>query len=160
MNTIKFFVPGKPATAGSKRGFVNKKTGKILMVDDCKRNPDWKNTCRAFAYQAYQRAPTRAAVTLSVDFWLPRPKSHYGTGKNATQLKSTAPRYHTTIPDATKLLRCLEDALTGILWRDDAQIVSQTVTKRYADDGERIGAQIMCRTFKQEKDNEATNYHG
>jgi Holliday junction resolvase RusA-like endonuclease len=36
------------------------------------------------------------------------------------------------MPDATKLLRGLEDALTGVVWHDDAQIVSQHVEKRYA----------------------------
>ena len=34
-------------------------------------------------------------------------------------------------PDATKLVRAVEDALTGLVWRDDAQVVIQTVRKRY-----------------------------
>ena len=31
----------------------------------------------------------------------------------------------------TKLVRAVEDALTGLVWRDDAQVVVQTVRKRY-----------------------------
>jgi Holliday junction resolvase RusA-like endonuclease len=70
---------------------------------------------------------------------MPRIGSHYGSGKNAEKLKPTAPKFHTVKPDATKLLRSTEDALTGILWRDDAQIARQTVEKSY---GERAGAWI------------------
>jgi Holliday junction resolvase RusA-like endonuclease len=70
-------------------------------------------------------------LLLRVDFYLARPKGHYGTGRNHGVLKLTAPAYPTTKPDATKLLRGLEDALTGVLWRDDAQIVAQYVFKHY-----------------------------
>ena len=71
---------------------------------------------------------------------MPRPKGHYRTGKNALILRKNAPEHPTTKPDATKLLRSTEDALTGILWKDDAQIWCQNVTKTY---GECPGAQIQ-----------------
>jgi Holliday junction resolvase RusA-like endonuclease len=41
---------------------------------------------------------------------------------------------HPTVkPDLTKLLRAVEDALTGVVWRDDSQIIHQVVNKEYAD---------------------------
>lgn len=49
--------------------------------------------------------------------------------------RPSAPHYPAVKPDATKLVRAVEDALTGICWRDDAQIVNQDVRKRYADTG-------------------------
>jgi Holliday junction resolvase RusA-like endonuclease len=42
----------------------------------------------------------------------------------------------------TKLLRAVEDAATGLLWWDDAQIVTQIITKGY---GTRPGVTIYCR---------------
>ena len=35
---------------------------------------------------------------------------------------------------ATKLIRAVEDALTGIVWRDDAQVAVQKVAKVYGDE--------------------------
>lgn len=33
------------------------------------------------------------------------------------------------MPDVLKLARGVEDALTGIVWRDDAQIVNESLSK-------------------------------
>jgi Holliday junction resolvase RusA-like endonuclease len=55
----------------------------------------------------------------------------YHTGRKAGQVKQTAPHYHTTKPDATKLLRALEDALKLICWNDDSQVARQRVDKVY-----------------------------
>ena len=33
---ISFWVPGIPKPAGSKRGFVNRKTGGVIITDACK----------------------------------------------------------------------------------------------------------------------------
>ena len=64
---------------------------------------------------------------------LPRPKSHWGTGRNADRLKDSAPAYPTPQPDLDKLTRAVFDALTAskrIV--DDAQITDAVVRKRYA----------------------------
>ena len=39
--------------------------------------------------------------------------------------------YPTVKPDSSKLLRAVEDSLTGTVWHDDAQVVSTQVEKRY-----------------------------
>jgi Holliday junction resolvase RusA-like endonuclease len=70
-------------------------------------------------------------LRVRFDFVFPRPKGHFGSGKNATVLKRNAPQYPVVKPDATKVIRSTEDALKGILWRDDSQIVTQAATKRY-----------------------------
>jgi crossover junction endodeoxyribonuclease RusA len=75
---------------------------------------------------------------------MPRPKGHYGSGKNELTVKNSAPKYPDKKPDCTKLLRALEDALTGILWIDDSQVVRQVVGKSYADTGDaKIGAHVF-----------------
>jgi Holliday junction resolvase RusA-like endonuclease len=83
-------------------------------------------------------------VTASFTFYLRRPKSHYL--KNGA-LRPKAPRRHTTKPDVLKLARAIEDALTGIVYQDDAQIVCEQLEKYYGDP-ERVVIQIedvLCR---------------
>ena len=130
---IEFFVPGIPKPAGSKRAFLNKKTGKIIVTEDCETSGDWRGDCKNFARKAYHENPIDGPVSLSVIFYMPRPKGHFGTGKKAGILKPNAPRWHTVKPDRTKLTRGLEDALTGIIWRDDSQVVCGEVVKIYGD---------------------------
>lgn len=129
---LTFFVPGVAKPAGSKRGFYAPKLGRVLIVDDCKKSRDWKGDVKYAAMQAMAgRAPVAHAVMLTVSFAMPRPKSHYRTGRHAGSLRPDAPKWCTTKPDATKLLRCVEDAMTGVVWRDDAQVCFQIVEKKY-----------------------------
>ena len=130
---ISFFVPGIPATAGSKTPFVNKKTGKVSMVPANKKQKPWMAIVRSYAQDAYAGPLFRGAIQLECKFYLPRPKGHYGTGKNADRLKPSAPAYPVGKPDCTKLLRAAEDALKGVIWHDDAQVVKQVNSKNYGD---------------------------
>ena len=38
---------------------------------------------------------------------------------------------HTGKPDADNVLKTVGDALNGIVWKDDSQIVSASINKRY-----------------------------
>lgn len=131
--SITLRVAGVPAPGGSKRAFVNRRTGRAIVVEDCKRNKTWREDVRAVAIEAMQgRELLTGPLQVFVTFYLPRPKNHYRTGKHSGELKSNAPWYHITKPDATKLWRSTEDALTGIIWRDDAQVAEQVIQKHYA----------------------------
>ena len=135
---IEFWCPGLPKTAGSKRAFIPKGWTRPIIVDDCKKGADWKADLKAFAIAAYAGAPLEGPLCLDVRFTLPRPKSH-STSKG---LRATAPAWHQSKPDLLKLTRCLEDALTGILWRDDSQIAAHLLTKAY---GDKPGAYVTVR---------------
>jgi Holliday junction resolvase RusA-like endonuclease len=57
--------------------------------------------------------------------YFPRPKSHYGTGRNAGKLKATAPTHNDGKPDRDNLDKAILDAMTGIgFMRDDKQVVA------------------------------------
>jgi Holliday junction resolvase RusA-like endonuclease len=134
--SIRFEVFGEARPAGSKRAFVNPHTGQAIVTDDSgKKGKTWRADIQAAAREAYDGPLLDGALDILVTFYRARPKSHYRTGKNADLLKDSAPRYPTARPDATKLLRAVEDALTGIIWVDDSLIVSQHAFKRFADDG-------------------------
>jgi Holliday junction resolvase RusA-like endonuclease len=134
MSEIAFFVPGIPRPGGSKKGFVNPKTGGVILVDAGTHTAAWKKTVRAYAEKIYRGEPLQGPVSLDIRFVMPRPKGHYGTGRNAGVLKCSAPIYHTIKPDRTKLLRSTEDALTGIVWKDDSQVCIGPIYKVYGDE--------------------------
>jgi Holliday junction resolvase RusA-like endonuclease len=148
VNLLRVFIPGIPRPGGSKTARVIERNGEIVrhngrplvtMRDDAKGNADWKQTVAFTARKFWRGQPARIPLRLSVTFRMPRLKGHYGSGRNAGELKPSAPRYHTVKPDSTKLMRALEDALTGIVWADDALIAEQYATKVY---GETPGAMV------------------
>lgn len=136
--TISFFVPGIPAPGGSKTSVYSQKHGRTFTFDSCKRNKPWRSSVEAAAAQAMsEQGGNRimaGPITVAVTFYMPRPKGHYGSGKNAGKIKPSAPSRHIVKPDTTKLWRAAEDAMKGIVWVDDAQIVNQNVGKMYAND--------------------------
>jgi len=147
---LDIFVPGLPAPGGSKR-YV----GGARIIDDAKRNKPWRDSVAAFALEQFEGPPVTCPVHLFVEFYLPRAKAHYGTGRNAGTLKPSAPRQHKIKPDVLKLTRSTEDALTGIVWADDAQVVHIFAGKQYVDpdpddqpEAQRIGAAITVRQLR------------
>lgn len=129
---IRFQVLGRAQPAGSKRAFANPKTGKMIVTDDNRRSRPWKQEVAAVAYQAMAGGPLLTGpLDLRVVFYVARPRGHYGTGRNADRVRPSAPPYPAVKPDVTKLVRGLEDACTGVVWRDDAQVVIQRVRKVY-----------------------------
>ncbi len=129
---IRFFVPGHAAPGGSKTCMILP-NGRKIYKDAGKNNAEWKADCKVYARQAYKGPPLTGALKCTAVFVMQRPKSHYGTGKNVNVLKPNAPKYHTSRPDSTKLFRSTEDALTGIIWADDGQVM-QSVEKIYGDE--------------------------
>ena len=129
--TIKFFAAGIPAPGGSKVGFVNPKTGRVVVKEDCKRNASWRSIVAHSALQAYRGPPLTGPVNMQIHFVMPRPKSHYRSGRYASWRRAEAPFFHEKAPDTTKLIRSTEDALKGIAWKDDSQVAIQTAFKTY-----------------------------
>ena len=69
-------------------------------------------------------------LTLRLDFYTPRPKGHHKPDGTLNTPGRRLP-YPTRKPDVLKLARAVEDALTGIAYRDDAQIVREHLAKHY-----------------------------
>jgi Holliday junction resolvase RusA-like endonuclease len=128
---ISFFVPGKPQPAGSKRAFiVNRKIDHkpIAVVSDANpKSKDWKIDVKHFAAEEYSGPLLTGPLLLELTFYLVRPEFH----RNQSGLTKSAPRHPISKPDLLKLTRGVEDALTGMIWRDDAQIVDHILRKRY-----------------------------
>lgn len=74
------------------------------------------------------------AVRVELIFKLPRPKGHFGSGKNSGIVKPSAPHYPTTKPDTDKLIRAVLDALTFVCFKDDSQVCDIQARKEYTED--------------------------
>jgi Holliday junction resolvase RusA-like endonuclease len=138
---IAFFVYGVPAPGGSKKTFVPMRNGvpvrrpggsiMVNTIDDAgQRNKNWRAAVAQAAGEAMRgREPLFSALSVRIVFNMPRPKDHFKT--NGT-LKGSAPVHHIKKPDVLKLGRSTEDAMTGIVWRDDSIIVNERLHKVYA----------------------------
>jgi len=126
-------VLGKPVPAGSKRGFpIRGKGGKIhvSVTDANAKTKPWQAQIRSEAGEQRQgQQLERGPLAAEVRFYLARPKGHFGK----RGLRPSAPEYPTVKPDATKLWRAVEDALEGVVYANDAQIVQQDIAKFYGE---------------------------
>jgi crossover junction endodeoxyribonuclease RusA len=123
-------VAGIPAPQGSKRH-----VGNGILVESSKKVGPWREAVAAavLAKTGGRVLFPSGPVAVAVVFYLPRPRSHYGTGRNAGVLKVSAPRYPFGQPDVDKLLRSTLDGLTAArVFGDDAQVAKAHAVKVYA----------------------------
>ncbi len=78
-------------------------------------------------------APILGPINLTVTFYMPRPKSHYGSGKKSDMLKDNAPEYHISRPDTDNYCKLIMDSLNSIFWKDDSQICQLMAQKKYSE---------------------------
>lgn len=124
----RFTVFGKAEPAGSKRSMRHKSSDKIITLDANPKAKDWKlSVGKVAGVLMGGRDPFDGPLYLRLTFYIERPKSHFGK----RGLLPSARKHPTTKPDVLKLTRGIEDALTGIVWKDDAQIVDEFCRKRY-----------------------------
>jgi Holliday junction resolvase RusA-like endonuclease len=110
----------------------------------------WREAIRWAAKMAYKGEPLDVLCVMSLVFVKPRPKAHYGTGRNAEVLKDRAPAAPGVKPDTGKMARAVEDALTGMLYRDDSLLVDTHHFKRYCHrwEPERVIVTLRPATFQ------------
>jgi Holliday junction resolvase RusA-like endonuclease len=126
---IGFTVYGAPVPQGSKRIF----RGNIVDMAP-QRLRSYRQDIHIAAQQAMDgREVFSMPVGVTVTFFIPRPKNHFGTGRNAEKRKASAPLAPAKPPDIDKLGRAVLDGMTGAVFRDDAQVVSLHLMKVWAN---------------------------
>lgn len=93
----------------------------------------WKGAV-ALAASVLEGAGIFTPLSVTLTFYLPRPKSHYGA---AGKLKPSSPVFiHDSKPDADNLAKAVLDALTNIrAWLDDDQVCELVVRKYWEQPG-------------------------
>jgi crossover junction endodeoxyribonuclease RusA len=112
------------------------------MIESSKKVKPWRTAVAAeTAKHTFEPWPF---VAVTACFLMPRPKSHYRTGRYSHMLKPSAPRYPAKYPDLDKLCRSTLDALRmGGAFADDAQVVKLYALKAFVEAGEEPGARIF-----------------
>jgi len=139
-----FIVWGIAQPGGSKKslpipkrggGFVVNKNGYpvINTVDDNPKAKSWQAEVKVAAMQAYRGPVLEGPILMNLTFVRVRPKGHFRTGRNSHLLKDDAPSHPTSKPDVLKTARAVEDSLTGLIYRDDAQIVDEHLQKTWGE---------------------------
>jgi len=143
MNEITIRVVGIPAPQGSKT-----LTRYGAMIEASKKVKPWRTNVKEAALNCYSSGALNLPVKADIEFVFPRPKSHFGTGKNAEVLKPSAPKYSVSRGngDIDKLARSTLDGLSvsagGSVIEDDCLVVELNTTKRYVNKDELPGAYI------------------
>jgi Holliday junction resolvase RusA-like endonuclease len=79
--------------------------------------------------------PYQGPLYVSLLFVFPRPKNHYGTGRNASALKGYSPEHCDQVSkDVDNMEKFYCDSFNCIHYADDRQIVKMESCKRYAVD--------------------------
>jgi Holliday junction resolvase RusA-like endonuclease len=123
--TFSFTTYARPEPMGSMRGFV--RNGRAILTSNNKKMKPYRQEVTNCAMVAINEAGwlmplagKHEPVKLSLKFYFARPVS--------------IPKKRTEIvvkPDIDKIIRATADALTGILYADDAQIVEMQASKHY-----------------------------
>lgn len=136
---IRIAVEGVPRPGGSKSLGYNKR-GRAFIRPANPLTAPWMSTVAKAAKEAYQGELLTRPIEMVYEFKFARPKHHFNS---KGQLKPDAPVWHTFKPDLTKIIRSTEDALTGIVWKDDSQVCKRRELKRYCRIGEQPGVTMF-----------------
>jgi len=140
VTVFQFTVFGEPQQKGSMRAFVPKGWNRPVVTTTNRNLKAWEALVRSRANQSRaEHSPLGGPIALSINFYFQRPK------RLLTKNTIAVFQPHITAPDLSKLVRGLEDALSGILFLDDKQVAKIEATKAYAASGEGSYCQVQVR---------------
>lgn len=105
------------------------KIGGFVRTYTPKKTQDFETEVREAAKQAMNREPLEGPLAVYLYFRLPIPKSYPKKRIAACLSGSDRP---TKKPDLDNLAKSVLDALNGVIYQDDSQIVSLHMTKVYS----------------------------
>jgi len=123
---LKIVIPGTPVPQLRPRAV---RMGKGIRMYDPKKVKDYKKYVASVAKQEWKQEPLESALTVSIDVYRDIQKS--GSKKNK-QMKEDEIILPTNKPDITNYVKGIEDALNGIVYADDSQIVELIARKFYS----------------------------
>ena len=136
---LPFTVYGVPRPQGSKRHVGNGR-----MVESSTRVAEWRTLVAHTASIAQAGRPViEGPVTVDVVFG-------FGLPKQPGTRRSQDP--HTSRPDLDKLVRAVLDALTGVVYTDDSQVVELSARKVWVETGQDCAVIMVQPCTKQRKE--------
>lgn len=127
---VAFTVYGTPVPQGSKTAFMAGGRPVVVEQGRAKLRP-WRAQVADAAAQAMNGGGLMAGpVMVELYAYMPRPKRHYRANG---ELREDAPEWVGVRPDLDKLVRAVLDGLSGVVFRDDAQVAGLATEKTYGD---------------------------
>ena len=125
--TIHFHIPGQPVGKGRPR--IGKVGAHARMFTPAK-TVNYESTVALFAAQAMAgRALLTGPVNLQMRVDFPIPASWSIKKQRAAEAGEILP---TVKPDSDNIVKAVCDAINGVVWKDDVQVVDLTLKKRYS----------------------------
>lgn len=118
---VTLVVYGKPQAKGSTKAFIPKGWTRPILTSTNKQLVPWSQQITSMAISLNAPLLEGVAVSVTADFYLAKPNS------------ARRRVWPIVKPDGDKLLRAILDSLTGVLFKDDAQVVDMRARKHYGD---------------------------
>ena len=128
LSMIEFVIPGEPVAQGRPRATTI--GGRVRMYDPAK-SKNYKKHVSAIAKLNAPKKPLETPLRVKLDIYRPMLKS---MSKKRRELANARIYRPITKPDNSNYAKGIEDALNGIIYKDDSQIVDLIVRKYYSDD--------------------------
>ena len=124
---VAFFVPGPPVGKGRPRAF---RMGKGVRMFTPEKTASYESLVATSGHAAMEgRAPFSGACEAVMEIRLQVPASW---SKKRQAMALDGGLRATKKPDVDNVVKAVFDALNGIVWQDDVQVVALAVLKRYA----------------------------
>jgi len=76
--------------------------------------------------------PIEGPISLSCEFYVDHPKSHYRSGQYSNELKPGTDVWRVKRPDIDNYVKLVLDALNGVFYKDDSQVCHIEAIKKYS----------------------------
>lgn len=134
---VQFFVPGKPT--GKQRPKFNKKTKNTYTPKETRDYETLVKTCYKQKYGNKEPIPAKTPVEVEIYAYFKIPKS---MPKKQVKLIENNELFPTVKPDADNISKIILDALNGLAYYDDNQVVTLRIDKCYAKDESQVGVYV------------------
>jgi len=132
-------IPGEPVAQGRPRAF---RMGGAIRVVDPSKSRSWKGVAQVHAIEALSHHEPRT-VPLFKDCALRMAVDAYFTRKHFPKRVGAERQPKPSRPDCDNVGKACADALNGVAYADDAQVVELVIRKWYAAEGEGPRVEIV-----------------
>lgn len=125
---LEFTIPGK---AVAKQSFRYTRDGRKYTDKDVKNYANWVKLCFKTSYQGFVPSSFfEKPLKVHIQAFFEIPKSY---SKKKRELAIAGEIRPTVKPDTDNISKNIKDALNGIAYPDDKQVVSETIEKFYGE---------------------------
>ncbi len=137
VESVKFVIDAEPVAQPRQHHAYSKGLGRVInYIPQSHPIHAYKALAKIRAKAAHQGPPLKEPLFVALLFLMPRP------GRLIWKNKPMPRVWHTGRPDVDNLVKAM-DCLTGVIWEDDAQIVSLLARKMYASGDESSKVEVF-----------------